>query len=205
MEFVAIICAVALIPNDKTVEIFADNQAAINLYNHIQNTPTYQLLKSPLAFLLLQTRSWLSGRSNITLTWTRGHNGNLGNEMADHYAKKAHNEPNVPIFTYQLPKMENYRAFPTYQQKVVLKKIRTICKKQDNYICNSRIMLQLNEAAKYHSNHQQHTGIEDIVNDVPLLEPKTLDILLQAINCSSDNMRSSQNTIHTNFQNNQFK
>ena len=147
MEAMAIITAVVITPPSAPLVIHTDSQSAMSMTRRaMAPVASRELYKSPDSFLWLHLRSWLRLRqAPTTVTWVRGHSGDVGNEMADRLAASAHDDPSAILWTTRMPPPSGTPFWILHDKRVIPRRPRRLLREQDEEITAERLKKQVNE------------------------------------------------------------
>lgn len=102
MELMAILSAVAAIPEGSTLLVYTDSQYCIKVLTNKRNVNNQT---RPNASVIRQYFKYASRLKSVKFEWVKGHNGNEFNEMADALAESRTEEMrvlhNIPVFNYK--------------------------------------------------------------------------------------------------------
>lgn len=102
MELMAILSAVAAVPEDSTLVVYTDSQYCIQVLTNKANANNFS---RPNANVIRQYFNYASRLKAVIFEWVKGHDGNEFNEMVDALAQSRTEEMrtihNIPVYDYR--------------------------------------------------------------------------------------------------------
>jgi ribonuclease HI len=102
MELMAILSAVAAVPEDSTLVVYTDSQYCIQVLTNKANANNFS---RPNANIIRQYFNYASRLKAVRFEWVKGHDGNEFNEMVDALAQSRTEEMrtihNIPVYDYR--------------------------------------------------------------------------------------------------------